>query len=174
MPQSSSSAKARRHQGRLLAGALAAVRVLWALLVLLPLLVLLLTCALPARSVVRVGDSVGKGGPAGIGSVGDDVGEGGQVQGNATEEQIVREAGQDSGPRLWDMPPGAPTDGIELVPPLPPRPHLPHLPLFLPHPRPPPPPWPLTLPVDAAAASRSVVELVMCTCAGGVQDEHAA
>jgi|LauGreDrversion2_3_1035106.scaffolds.fasta_scaffold649073_1 hypothetical protein len=40
---------------------------------------------------------------------------GGQVQGNATEERIVREAGQDSGPRLWDMPPGAPTDAIEQV-----------------------------------------------------------
>ena len=37
------------------------------------------------------------------------------VYGHATEEQILAGAMEDLGPRLWDMPVGAPTDGVERV-----------------------------------------------------------
>jgi hypothetical protein len=37
------------------------------------------------------------------------------VHGHATEEQILAGTMEDLGPRLWDMPAGAPTDGVERV-----------------------------------------------------------
>jgi hypothetical protein len=37
------------------------------------------------------------------------------VHGHATEEQILSGVMEDLGPRVWDMPPGAPTDGVERV-----------------------------------------------------------